>query len=108
MALMIGRDPPVRPGASTTSSQPCLTIRMDTPLWLDRQAWPVAPRAVTVDGARLHYVDEGTGPLVVLVHGTPTWSFEWRHVIAALRPAYRVVAMDHLGFGLSDRPAGAG
>ena len=81
---------------------------MDTPPWLDRQAWPFAPRAVAVDGGRLHYVDEGTGPLVVLVHGTPTWSFEWRHVIADLRPACRVVAVDHLGFGLSDRPTGAG
>lgn len=81
---------------------------MPTPSWLDRDAWPYAPREVTIEGARLHYVDEGTGPLVVLVHGTPTWSFEWRHVIAALRDRYRVVALDHLGFGLSDRPAEAG
>jgi haloalkane dehalogenase len=57
-----------------------------------------------VGDGRLHYVDEGTGPLVVLVHGTPTWSFEWRHVIAALRHTHRVVALDHLGFGRSDRP----
>ena len=81
---------------------------MSLPSWLDRDAWPYAPRAVIVHGARLHYVDEGTGPVVVLVHGTPTWSFEWRHVIAALRGRCRVVAMDHLGFGLSDRPADAG
>ena len=81
---------------------------MQTPPWLDRAAWPYAPREVTIDGARLHYLDEGTGPPVVLVHGTPTWSFEWRHVIAALRAHHRVVALDHLGFGLSERPADAG
>lgn len=61
-----------------------------------------------VDGARVHYVEEGQGPTALLVHGTPTWSFEWRHVIAALRTRARVVAFDHLGFGLSERPPGAG
>jgi haloalkane dehalogenase len=81
---------------------------MRTPPWLDRDAWPYAPREVAVGGVRLHYVDEGTGPLVVLVHGTPTWSFEWRHVMAALVPGCRVVAVDHLGFGLSERPVDAG
>lgn len=81
---------------------------MSTPAWLDRAAWPYTPRHVIIEGARLHYVDEGRGPLMVLVHGTPTWSFEWRHVIAALCGQSRVVALDHLGFGLSDRPTGAG
>lgn len=56
---------------------------------------------------RMHYVDAGNGPeTIVLVHGTPTWSYEWRHVIQALSPRYRVIAPDHLGFGLSERPAG--
>lgn len=81
---------------------------MQTPSWLDRAAWPYPPRIHARDGARLHYVDEGAGPPVVLVHGTPTWSFEWRHVIAGLRGEARLIAPDHLGFGLSDRPAGAG
>jgi haloalkane dehalogenase len=81
---------------------------MTLPPWLDRTAWPYAPHACDIDGARLHYVDEGTGHPLVLVHGTPTWSFEWRHVVAALRSQVRVVAVDHLGFGLSDRPADAG
>ncbi len=81
---------------------------MSTPSWLDRAAWPYAAKFFAIAGARLHYVDEGAGPLVVLVHGTPTWSFEWRHVIAALRGRCRVVAVDHLGFGLSDRPPDAG
>jgi len=85
-----------------------LTINMTSPVWLDRAAWPYVPRVHEGDGVRLHYVDEGSGQPVVLVHGTPTWSFEWRHVIAALRGAARFIAPDHLGFGLSDRPAGAG
>jgi len=81
---------------------------MSTPPWLDRAAWPYPPRFLDLPDARLHYMDEGAGPTVVLVHGTPTWSFEWRHVIAALRGEARLIAPDHLGFGLSDRPAGAG
>jgi haloalkane dehalogenase len=80
---------------------------MDVPTWLDRSAWPYAPRIARVTEGRLHYVDEGAGTPVVLVHGTPTWSFEWRHVIAGLRDRARVIAPDHLGFGLSDRPATA-
>ncbi|HTM44020.1 MAG TPA: alpha/beta fold hydrolase [Polyangiaceae bacterium] len=80
---------------------------MTTPDWLDRTAWPFEPHAAPVTDGRLHFVDEGKGPAVVLVHGTPTWSFEWRHVIAQLRSTHRVIAPDHLGFGLSERPATA-
>ena len=57
-----------------------------------------------MNGYRLHYVDEGQGPPLVLVHGNPTWSFYWRELIAALRPQFRVIAIDHLGCGLSDKP----
>ena len=81
---------------------------MSTPEWLDRAGWPYTPRFVALPEGRLHYVDEGTGDTVVLVHGTPTWSYEWRHVIAGLKGAHRMVALDHLGFGLSDRPSDAG
>jgi pimeloyl-ACP methyl ester carboxylesterase len=77
------------------------------PAWLDRAQWPWTSRWCDVPDGRLHYVDEGTGDTIVLVHGTPTWGFEWRHVIAALSPRMRVVVPDHLGFGLSDRPAQA-
>jgi haloalkane dehalogenase len=81
---------------------------MVTPPWLDHAAWPHAPHWTGTPDGRLHYIDEGNGPPIVLVHGTPTWSFEWRHVIAGLRDRGRVLAMDHLGFGLSERPAAAG
>jgi haloalkane dehalogenase len=52
----------------------------------------------------MHYADEGSGEVVLLVHGTPTWSFEYRHLIKALAPARRCIAPDLLGFGLSERP----
>lgn len=78
-----------------------------SPPWLDTAAYPFTARAVAVDEGSMHYVDEGEGDVVLLVHGTPTWSYEYRRLIAALRPRYRVIALDHLGFGLSERPRGA-
>lgn len=73
--------------------------------WVDRDAYPFASHGVRLPtGRTLHYVDEGTGPPIVFVHGTPSWSFEWRHVIKALAPRARCIAPDLLGFGLSERP----
>lgn len=77
------------------------------PDWLDRGLYPFEPHSFETPDGRMHYVDEGTGPPVVLVHGTPTWSFLWRGLIRALAPTHRVVAPDHLGFGLSDKPPDA-
>lgn len=56
------------------------------------------------DGLRLHYIDEGAGEPVVMLHGNPTWSFHYRHLIDALRDHYRVIVPDHIGCGLSDKP----
>lgn len=77
-----------------------------TPAWLDRAEYPFASRWIEIEGARMHYVDEGHGPTVLMVHGTPTWSFLYRHLVKGLRERFRCVAPDHLGFGLSDKPAG--
>lgn len=76
------------------------------PAWLDRQAYPFRSRWLETRFGRLHYVDEGprAAETVLLVHGTPSWSFEYRHVIPILARSRRVVAIDHLGFGLSERP----
>lgn len=57
---------------------------------------------MTVDGHRVHYVDEGDGPLLLMIHGNPTWSFVYRDVITALRGEFRCVALDLPGFGLSE------
>jgi len=83
----------------TRSSEACAS-----PPWLDRDAYPFTDRFVALDAGRMHYVDEGHGEPILFVHGTPTWSFEYRHLIAALRPQARCIAPDLLGFGLSDRP----
>ena len=64
-----------------------------------------APRYLDWDGLRLHYLDEGTGPPVVLFHGEPTWAYLYRKVAAVLIDAgYRVVVPDLPGFGRSDKP----
>jgi len=60
-------------------------------------------RIALTDG-EMHYVDEGTGPPILFVHGTPTNSYEYRHLIAALSKRFRCIAPDHLGFGESSRP----
>jgi haloalkane dehalogenase len=79
-----------------------------SPAWIDRAAYPFAHRSLELNaGHRIHYVDEGAGDTILFVHGTPTWSFEWRHLIGALAPSHRCIALDHLGFGLSDRPHNA-
>lgn len=71
---------------------------------IDRSAYPFASRWIDLSVGRMHYVDEGNGEPILFVHGTPTWSFEWRHLIRAFAPTHRCIAPDHIGFGLSDRP----
>ncbi len=77
---------------------------MERPGWVDSELYPFEDR--WLDG--LHYVDEGDGPPLLLVHGNPTWSFTWREVIKGLRDRYRCIAPDLPGFGLSSAPAGYG
>jgi pimeloyl-ACP methyl ester carboxylesterase len=59
-------------------------------------------------GARVHYVDLGTGETLLLLHGNPAWSFQWRDLIGGLRGSFRCVALDYPGFGLSSAPPGYG
>jgi pimeloyl-ACP methyl ester carboxylesterase len=76
------------------------------PPWL-RSLYPLRVRAfATAGGRRMSFVDEGpeAAPPVVLVHGSPTWSFLYRDLAPRLRARYRVIAPDHVGFGLSDKP----
>jgi len=74
--------------------------------WVDRAEYPFAPHTFAADGGRMHYVDEGAGQAVLMVHGTPEWSFGYRHLIRCLSEHYRCVVPDHIGFGLSDKPPG--
>ncbi|HTV19529.1 MAG TPA: alpha/beta fold hydrolase [Polyangiaceae bacterium] len=74
------------------------------PDWLDRNAYPFQSHSLALPDGRMHYVDEGSGEPVLFVHGTPTWSFEYRGLIQPVRGFRRAIAPDHLGFGLSERP----
>jgi cis-3-alkyl-4-acyloxetan-2-one decarboxylase len=72
-----------------------------------RPLYPFQSREVILGGQRCHYIDEGEGPVLLLVHGNPTWSFYWREMVRAMSSRYRVVAIDHIGCGLSDKPSPA-
>ncbi len=69
-----------------------------------KKFYPFTGRYLDLDGPRLHYLDEGTGPVVVMVHGNPSWSFYYRNLVLALRDRYRCIVPDHVGCGLSDKP----
>ena len=56
-------------------------------------------------GLRYHYLDEGSGETLVMLHGNPSWSFYYRHLVRELRTSYRVIVPDHIGCGYSDKPA---
>jgi haloalkane dehalogenase len=66
--------------------------------------WPYAPRYAMQDGLRMHYVEEGAGAPILLLHGEPTWGFLYRRLIPVLAGAGRVVVPDLFGFGRSDKP----
>lgn len=76
-----------------------------SPHWLDRKEYPFQPHWFTTPAGEMHYVDEGSGTPIVFVHGNPSWSFQFRKVISVLSRDYRCIAPDHIGFGLSDKPA---
>ncbi|WP_129675572.1 alpha/beta fold hydrolase [Candidatus Chloroploca sp. Khr17] len=77
---------------------------MSNSAWINREEYPFASQFFSVPAGRMHYVDEGSGEPIVMIHGNPTWSFLYRNLIKRLQPEYRCIAMDHLGFGLSDKP----
>jgi len=77
---------------------------MNTKLDSWRKLYPFESHFLDLEGVRYHYVDEGRGEPVVMVHGNPTWSFYYRRLIMDLRQSYRVIAPDHVGCGLSDKP----
>lgn len=77
------------------------------PDWLDKSLYPFESKWTTLSCHDLHYIDEGHGPVILFVHGTPEWSFGFRDVIKELRNSFRCIAIDLLGFGLSDKPAKA-
>lgn len=72
--------------------------------WLDTKEYPFQSNYFEINGQKLHYIDEGKGETILFIHGTPSWSFDFRNSIKALQDQYRCIAIDHIGFGLSDKP----
>ncbi|MCO6455859.1 MAG: alpha/beta fold hydrolase [Pirellulaceae bacterium] len=66
--------------------------------------YPFTSHTCRLDGQNYHYVDEGQGQPLLMVHGNPTWSFYWRNLATEFRSSFRVVVPDHIGCGLSDKP----
>jgi haloalkane dehalogenase len=80
----------------------------ERPAWVPQELYPFESHYAGLAGSRVHYLDEGTGPPLLLLHGNPTWSFLYRNVVSGLRDRYRCIAPDYPGFGLSTAPAGYG
>ncbi|MBW1822377.1 MAG: alpha/beta fold hydrolase [Deltaproteobacteria bacterium] len=69
-----------------------------------RHLYPFKSNYMDLNGLKYHYLDEGTGDPVIMLHGNPTWSFYYRSLINKLSPDYRIIVPDHIGCGLSDKP----
>jgi haloalkane dehalogenase len=72
--------------------------------WLDTSLYPFENKYIQLDAGKMHYVDKGKGDVMLFIHGTPTWSFLYRDYISSLSKKYRCIAIDHIGFGLSEKP----
>ena len=78
------------------------------PAWVNNELFPFESQYADIAGAQVHYIDEGDGPVFLCLHGNPTWSFLYRHIVQGLRDQFRCIALDYPGFGLSTAPAGYG
>ena len=74
----------------------------------DPTLYPFEPRWFDSSAGRMHYIDEGTGTPILFCHGNPTWSFLYRGIVSRLRDQFRCIAVDYLGFGLSEHPESYG
>ena len=72
--------------------------------WIDRSEYPFRSNYVDLKMGKMHYIDEGEGNPIVMLHGNPTWSFLYRHLVSGLSGSHRCIAVDYIGFGLSDKP----
>ena len=69
-----------------------------------KELYPFRSNYLDLEGHRLHYLDEGEGEPIFMLHGNPTWSFYYRHVVSEFKKTHRCVAPDYIGCGLSDKP----
>ncbi|PLX48818.1 MAG: alpha/beta hydrolase [Desulfobulbaceae bacterium] len=66
--------------------------------------YPFSPKSLTINGHKLSYLDEGRGPVLVMLHGNPSWSYLYRNLVRRLQGRFRLIVPDHMGCGLSDKP----
>ena len=95
---------PVSRSSSPTSAAPRATqpgIVTETNISAD---FPFEPHYIDVLGSRMHYIEEGCGEPILLLHGNPTWSYAWRNIIPHLSSLGRCIAPDLIGYGLSAKP----
>jgi haloalkane dehalogenase len=76
------------------------------PAWVNDELFPFESRFADAGGAQVHFIGEGAGPVLLCLHGNPTWSFPYRHIVRGLREQFRCIAVDYPGFGLSTPPVG--
>ncbi len=81
---------------------------MNRPFEVDAVEYPFKDHWLPYRDGSVHYLDEGQGPIVLLLHGNPTWSYLYRNVIKELRDHCRLIALDYPGFGMSKAPSGYG
>ncbi|MDG2305663.1 MAG: haloalkane dehalogenase [Candidatus Binatia bacterium] len=95
-------------GATIRYTDDCVPfVRTPDERFANLPDFPFPPHYAEVDGLRMHYVDEGPrdGPVVLMLHGQPTWSYLYRKMIPSLAAAgFRAIAVDHVGMGRSDKP----
>ncbi|HXI93859.1 MAG TPA: alpha/beta fold hydrolase, partial [Blastocatellia bacterium] len=78
-------------------------LRTNDERFANLPGFPFSPRYIEINGARVHYVDEGEGETILCLHGEPTWAYLYRKMIPILAQRHRVIAMDFIGFGRSDK-----
>lgn len=66
--------------------------------------YPFTPKSTVINGHSLSYLDEGEGPVLVMLHGNPSWSYLYRNLVSHLKNRFRIIVPDHMGCGLSDKP----
>jgi haloalkane dehalogenase len=92
------------PGSRTFYALSMETYRTPDVQFEDLPGYGFEPHYLQQDGLRMHYLDEGTGAPVLLLHGEPTWSYLYRTMIPELVPSTRAIVPDYFGFGRSDKP----
>lgn len=99
--------PPGREAGVETDGEETMDVAT-RPGWVDEELFPFESRFIAVGDHSIHYVDEGSGPILLFLHGNPTWSFVYREAIRDLRDRFRCIALDYPAFGLSTAGPGFG